>query len=398
MVHGSVFVLLFLISSAFAKIYYQDTFETDPFSSKRWIHSNWKKDSGEASDFQWSGGLWPVGDRKGIRTTEDARFYAVTSKFDEEFDNAGKTLVLGFTVKHEQKIDCGGGYVKLLPPTIDPASFNGESKYTIMFGPDICGFSTKKVQAIFNHGGENLLKKSDVNAPEDEFTHSYILIVKPDDTYEIRVDGKTEASGNLKDDWDFEKPKTIKDPKAKKPSDWVDNEYMDDPDDKKPSDWDNEPEKIVDPDATKPEDWDDEEDGTWEAPLIDNPKYKGKWKPKRIKNPAYKGQWVHPEIPNPDYVEHSDVHKRDPIGFIGIEIWQVKSGTVFSDFIVTDNVSEAESFFKKRLASKEDEEAAKSAYDAANKPADDDHDHDHHDHDHGHDHDDDEDDSFKTDL
>jgi len=355
-----------------------------------------KKDTGEASEFKWSGGLWPVGDRKGIRTPEDARFYAVTSKFDEEFDNVGKTLVMAFTVKHEQTIDCGGGYVKLLPPSIDAANFNGDTQYSIMFGPDICGFSTKKVQAIFNHLGQNLLRKSDVAAPEDDLTHTYVLIVKPDETYEIRVDGKTEASGNLKDDWDFEKPKMIKDPNAKKPSDWVDNEYMDDPDDKKPSDWDDEPEKSVDPDATKPEDWDDEEDGTWEPPMIDNPKYKGKWKPKRIKNPAYQGQWKHPEIPNPEHIEQTDVYKRGPTGFIGIEIWQVKSGSIFSDFIVGDNVEEVESFLKSRHVKKEDEEAEKAAYEGANKSSDPDADHDH---DHGHGHSDDEDDdSLKTDL
>jgi len=387
MLHTTLVVLLFLISTTFSKIYFKETFKTDPFSNKRWVHSNWKKDSGEASEFQWSGGLWPVGDRKGIRTAEDAKFYAITSKFQEEFDNTGKHLVLGFSVKHEQTIDCGGGYVKLLPPTTDATTFNGDAKYSIMFGPDICG-PTKKVQAIFHHDGQNLLKKSDVNAPEDEFTHTYVLIVNPDDSYDIRVDGKSEASGNLKDDWDFEKPKTIQDPKAKKPSNWVDSELMDDPDDKKPSDWDDEPEKIVDPDATKPEDWDDEEDGTWEAPLIDNPQYKGKWKAKRIKNPEYVGPWKHPEIDNPDYVEYKDVYKRGPLSFIGIEIWQVKSGTVFSDFIVADNVAEVEAFLKSTNVSKEQEEAAKSAYDEANKPPPSDDDH----------HDDDDDDSFKTDL
>jgi calreticulin len=194
-----------------------------------------------------------------------------------------KNLVLGLSVKHEQKIDCGGGYVKLLPPSTDAANFNGDAQYSIMFGPDICGYSTKKVQAILNHNGENLLKKNEVACSDDEFTHTYVFIIKPDDTYDIRIDGKSEASGNLKDEWDFEKPKTIKDPKAKKPSDWVDSEYMDDPDDAKPSDWDSEPEKIEDPDATKPDDWDDEEDGKWEPPMIDNPKYKGEWKPKKNK-------------------------------------------------------------------------------------------------------------------
>jgi len=28
-----------------------------------------------------------------------------------------------------------------------------------MFGPDICGTETKKVQAILHHDGKNLLKK-----------------------------------------------------------------------------------------------------------------------------------------------------------------------------------------------------------------------------------------------
>jgi calreticulin len=390
MLHTKLVFLFFLITTVFSKIYFQDTFETDPFANKRWIHSNWKKDSGEAAEFEWSGGLWPVGNRKGLRTPEDARFYAITSKFDQEFDNTGKTLVLGLSVKHEQRIDCGGGYVKLLPPTVDPKNFNGDSPYGIMFGPDICGSSTKRVQAIFRQG-ENLLKKSDLSCPDDEFTHTYVLVVNPDDTYDIRIDGKSEASGNLKDDWDFEKPKKIKDPKAKKPSDWVDSEHMDDPEDKKPADWDNEPEKIVDPDATKPEDWDDEEDGAWEAPLIDNPKYKGKWKAKRIKNPAYQGPWVHPEIDNPDYVEYTEVYKRGPLAYFGIEIWQVKAGSVFSDFIVADNVEEVETFFKNRSVPKDKEEAAKSAYDEANKPADD------HGHD-GHDHDDVDADAFKEDL
>jgi calreticulin len=369
MLRSSVVLVVFLIASTFSKIYFQETFETDPFSSKRWVISNWKKDTGEQGVLEWSGGLWFADARKGLRTTQDAKFYAVASKLNEIIDNQGKRLVFAFSVKHEQKIDCGGGYVKLLPPDTDPTTFSGDSKYAIMFGPDICGYSTKKVHAIFNHNGENLLKKTDVKCPDDEFTHFYTLIVNPDDTYEIRVDGESQASGNLKDDWDFEKPKMIKDPNAKKPADWVDNEYMDDPNDVKPDDWDV-PATIIDPDATKPEDWNDEEDGEWEPPMIENPDYKGEWKPKQIKNPNYKGKWVHPEIPNPEYVEQKDVYKRGPLGYVGIEVWQVKSGTVFSDFIVSDSVEEVESFLQSRIVSRDEEEAAKAAYDKQNRPAD----------------------------
>jgi len=363
--------LIALAALTQAEIFYKDYMETDPVSSNRWVHSNWKQDTGEATKFEWSSGLWTSdNNRKGLRTPTDAKFYAATSKFQKEFDNTDQPLVLQFSVKHEQKIDCGGGYVKLLPPNIDPTNFNGDTKYTIMFGPDICGYSTKKVHTIFNHQGENLLKKNDVKCPDDELTHFYTLIVKPDDTYDILIDGESKETGNLKDGWDFEKPKTIKDPNSKKPSDWIDDEYMNDPNDVKPDDWDNEPEKINDPEAVKPDDWNDEEDGLWEAPMITNPKYKGVWTPKRIKNSNYKGPWIHPEIPNPEYVENKNVYKRGPIGYMGIEIWQVKAGSLFNDFLVTNDINEAKKEYELRSknVSKSKEEEAKKIYDDAHKP------------------------------
>eukprot|EP01083_Nonionella_stella_P184444 669618_1 len=365
-----IFALLLGITSA--KIYFKDDFSTDPFSSKRWVQSSWKQDSGEAGTLEYSGGLWGAGERGGIRTTEDAKFYSFSAKIDSEFDNSdANELVFGFSVKHEQKMDCGGGYAKLLPPGIDQTSFNGDTDYSVMFGPDICGYSTKKVQAIFNYNGENLVRNSDVKCPDDEYTHTYVLIINKDETYEIQVDGEESAKGNMKDDWSFEKPKMIKDPEQSKPEDWVDDEEMDDPEDTKPSNWDDEPATISDPDATKPDDWDDEEDGEWQAPQIDNPEYKGEWRAKRIPNPAYKGPWQHPEIANPDYVEAKDIYKRGSVGYVGVEVWQVKAGTVFSDFILTDSLSEAQTFLNERKTNQDDEKAAKEAYDEANKPEDD---------------------------
>lgn len=70
---------------------------------------------------------------KGLQTSQDARFYALSSRF-EPFSNEGKPLVIQFTVKHEQKIDCGGGYVKVFPADLDQADMHGESQYYIMFG------------------------------------------------------------------------------------------------------------------------------------------------------------------------------------------------------------------------------------------------------------------------
>lgn len=74
--------------------------------------------------------------RLGLQTSQDARFYAISSKFDE-FSNEGKPVVIQFTVKHEQKIDCGGGYVKVYPSSVDQKGLTGDTPYHIMFGESI---------------------------------------------------------------------------------------------------------------------------------------------------------------------------------------------------------------------------------------------------------------------
>merc|ERR1711915_225241 len=101
-----------------------------------------------------------------------------------------------------------------------------------------------------------------------------------------------------------------------------------------------------------------EEDGEWEPPQISNPEYKGEWKQKQIDNPAYKGEWVHPMVANPAFKEDDTVyHRCNPCTAIGFELWQVKSGTLFDDIIVTDSVEEAKAFAEETFAVKSKAEA-----------------------------------------
>lgn len=69
----------------------------------------------------------------GLQTSQDARFYALSSRFDD-FSNQGQPMVIQFTVKHEQSIDCGGGYIKLFPSNLNQEDMHGDSVYNIMFG------------------------------------------------------------------------------------------------------------------------------------------------------------------------------------------------------------------------------------------------------------------------
>jgi len=267
-------------------------------------------------------------------------------------------------VKHEQGIDCGGGYVKVFPCDFEPKQMHGETPYNVMFGPDICG-TTKKVHVILSHKGENHLIKKNIKCMDDVYTHLYTLIIKPDNTYEVLIDNKATESGSLEEDWDILPPKKIKDPEAKKPDDWVDEAKLDDPEDKKPEDWDK-PEHIPDPDAKQPDDWDEEMDGEWEPAMIDNPEYKGEWKPKKIDNPDYKGPWIHPEIDNPDYSPNTQLYSYSSFCGIGLDLWQVKSGTIFDNILITDDIEAAKEQAKRlwEVTSK-DEKKMKSEQEAA---------------------------------
>jgi len=202
-----------------------------------------------------------------------------------------------------------------------------------------------------------------VNAETDEFTHVYTGVLNSDNTYAIYVDGEKKQDGAIEDDWSILPPKTINDPGQSKPSDWVDDPMMDDPADHKPADYDHTPAEIADPEAKKPDDWDEELDGKWEAPKVPNPEYKGPWRAKRINNPAYKGAWVHPQIPNPEYKQDHELYAFDANAGVGIELWQVKAGSIFDNFLVTDDLDAALAQAKTVNARREAEKAAKKADD-----------------------------------
>jgi len=357
----ALLALSLMVASTNAKIYLHENFDSD----SAWVASEHKSDYGK---LKLSSGDF-FGDKQinqGYKTSEDAHFYA-SSRPVPAVSNEGKDFVVSLSVKHEQGLDCGGGYIKLFADT-DAKKFHGDTPYHLMFGPDQCGH-TKKVHIIFGYKGENLLWKKEPRYPDDKLTHVYTVVVHPDNTYEFYLDQEKKESGKLEEDWTFLKPKLINDPNDKKPSDWVDDAQMDDPTDKKPEDWDKEPKEVADPNAQKPDDWDNEEDGEWEAPMIPNPKYKGEWSPKRIPNPAYKGVWTPKQIPNPEYQPDDKLYLiQKPITHVGIDVWQVKSGSIFDDIIIGDDLAEVNAIIDKTWkATKDAEKAAFDAKEAAAK-------------------------------
>lgn len=85
----------------------------------------------------------------------------------------------------------------------------------------------------------HLFSSKHLYLPLSSFSLSFLLVVNPDNSFEVLVDQAVVNSGNLLTD--MTPPIN---PAAE----------IEDPDDHKPEDWDERP-KIQDPDAVKPEDW-----------------------------------------------------------------------------------------------------------------------------------------------
>jgi len=346
---------LLLAGLSMSKVYFEERFDYTEGSkdfAKKWsVPSNFGKNADgqpiELGEWELTKGAFWADEKinRGLQTKENMHFYAMTSKLATPFNNKDKTLVFQFTVKHEQILDCGGGYLKLLPADMDVDSFNGDSPYFLMFGPDVCG-NTRRVHCILSYKEKNYLIKKDITPPSDKLTHLYTFVLKPDQTYEILIDNAKSASGTLFEDWDFLPAEKLADPKASKPADWVEQEFIVDAEDKKPAGWDEIPEFIPDTDATKPEEWDDDIDGIWSAPMISNSEYRGEWSPRNIKNPEYKGEWAAPLIDNPDFKPDFKIYEMKNIGHVAFDLWQVTAGTIFDNILLTDDLAYAKKMGK----------------------------------------------------
>ncbi|KAH8267832.1 hypothetical protein KR026_008474 [Drosophila bipectinata] len=386
------------------KFHFADHFDDVEASRKNWVLSQAKKDD-IAEEISKYDGLWNWESPQRIVWANDlglvlkskAKHAAIASRLREPFDfKQDKPLVVQYEVTLQEGQECGGSYLKLLSAgkeTDELANFNDKTPYTIMFGPDKCG-SDVKMHFIFRHVNpiNGTITEKHCNKPKnrleepfkDKLPHLYQLVVRPDNSFEIRVDHKIINEGSLLTDFKppVNPPAEIDDPNDHKPESWDEREKIQDPAAQKPDDWDedappqipdpsavkpqnwldNEADMIFDPTAVKPDDWDSEIDGDWEAPLVDNPacekvgcgkwkaplipnpNYKGKWRPPMIENPNYQGKWAPRKIPNPDFFEDLKPFQMTPIGAVGLELWSMSSDILFDNLIITDDVDVAREF------------------------------------------------------
>ncbi|KAH7731858.1 CNX-1 protein [Aphelenchoides avenae] len=398
-----------------SRVNFVDWFEDKSGIGRKWYKSIAKKEGTDESIAKYNG-EWEIGSPAKVAIEGDyglvvktkARHHAIAAKLNKPFHFGDEPLVVQYEVKYEEGQECGGGYLKLLSEGSekDIQKFHDKTPYTIMFGPDKCGM-TSKVHFILRHTNpkngtisEHHAKqpsKSLASYFDDKKTHLYTLVIRPDEHFQVLVDNYEIMSGSLLKDLEpaIEPPKEIPDPDDKKPQDWDERELIEDPEAKKPEDWDesqprevldedatkpddwleDEEQLIPDPEATKPEDWDDSMDGEWEPkkipnpkcegrsgcgkwkrPMKENPLYKGKWSPPKISNPAYKGKWSPRLIENPHYFEAQPFKQLTTITAIGFELWTMSSGIVFDNIIIATDENVARDFARQTFNIKVDHE------------------------------------------
>ncbi len=361
-------------------------FESFEEGKGRWVASKHKDFTG-VWDLDKSDVIAPSNTR--LMMSSVGQRHAIFHTLSSLLQIGSEDFVFQYEVNAANGLGCDGAYVKLLQKTeLNEEAFHAGSPYTIMFGPDKCG-STNKVHFIFQHKNPitGVFEEKHLrDAPAvklDKRTHMYTLVVRPDNSFEILIDGESAKKGSLLEDFEppVNPPKEVDDPTDSKPSTWVDLAEIDDPSDKKPEDWDesqpaqiedaeanmpsswliDEPAKIPDPSSSKPNDWSDEDDGEWAAPIIDNPKcsdvgcgawkrpmipnplFKGKFRPKKIPNPEYKGPWKARQIPNPNFFEDKQPSKMQSIGGIGIELLTNSGGISFDNLFLGHSAGAAAS-------------------------------------------------------
>lgn len=367
-----------------------EQFNYDDLESSGWIRSSGTKfDEGRKEEVHYTGqwGLeeaikYPVfAGEKGLVLKSKAAHHAISKTLPVPFTSSDSDLVLQYEITLQSGFECGGAYIKLLNLQSSPyTDFNSRTPFQVMFGPDVCGanniihFIISRDSPITRKTEEKHMTNPPI-ARINDLTALYTLIIKSDQTYEIRINGNVAKAGSLLDEDTFKPPlnppRKITDEDDLKPWLWDDRKYILDPENlEKPDDYDEKylSHEVPDPNAVKPNDWLDSEPlyiknpdpnsnepyvlnpkcsevsgcGPWSPPLVYNDNYKGPWIPPQIENPDYEGEWIPRLIDNPEYYEDTNPANLKDIGGLGFELWSMNDNILFNNIYLGHSIEEAE--------------------------------------------------------
>ncbi|PFH34029.1 hypothetical protein BESB_071810 [Besnoitia besnoiti] len=290
------------------QILFLETFQDEPLESGRWVASADPKFQGEEEKpLERSCGS-KGGRRAKTNGTEteslgDAlqddvcgvlghlrKFHGISTRLPAPVnDTLKKSFVLQYEILQTRPLTCGGGYLKLLqfPQKQHLREFNHLTDYLVMFGPDVCGrrnqihFILKIQNPLTGEWTEHHLQSPPKLQPSP-FSTLLTLWIKPDDSFEILVDGVTVRTGSLLEDME---------PPLQPPETLVVGTAADD--DEAASD--------------------------------------------RRGNKATAAS----SVKNPAYFKLEHAHRLRDVNAIGLELWTVEGGTAFDNLLLADSIEAA---------------------------------------------------------
>ena len=242
--------------AATAGLFFHETFDDDVLVTGAWTKSTDAKYKGQPLLVKPAAtAIKGLELDMGLSLSQENRHYGASAKFSTPLDVTGKDLVVQYDLKLEDGLQCGGASIKLLraTPDLDLSKLNGDTPYTIMFGPDKCATNNKvhfivQYQSPVTQKWEEKHYNTTLNIKTDKgSTHLYTLVMKQNNDFEIYIDKRLGKKGNLLTHMvpPINPPPTVDDPTDSKPEEWVDDEMIDDPDAKKPVEWDEDAPKMV---------------------------------------------------------------------------------------------------------------------------------------------------------
>ncbi|XP_039146874.1 calreticulin-like [Dioscorea cayenensis subsp. rotundata] len=116
------FLVIYFFFATSSEVFFEEHFDDE--WEDQWVVFNWRKQDYMAGEWNHTSSKWS-GDyeNKGIQITMDYQFYTILAELPE-FSNKEKTLVFQISTKHEQKINCGGGYMKFISEEINQKKFD----------------------------------------------------------------------------------------------------------------------------------------------------------------------------------------------------------------------------------------------------------------------------------
>ncbi|XP_028095510.1 calreticulin-like [Camellia sinensis] len=85
----------------------------------------------------------------------------------------------------------------------------------------------------------------------------------------------------------------------------------------------------------------------------------------KIKNPNYQRKWKTPMIDNPEFKDDPEIYVFPKLKYVGIDLWQVKSGTLFDNVLICDDPDYAMKLAEETWGKQKD--AEKAAFDEVEK-------------------------------